>query len=746
MKKNLSMFFFLLLIVNFNAQTRNIWKKSSVTNKNTTIQQNKIALKNPNLYSLDFNKLIGALQNAPKRSEASGFSKTIISFPNSEGEFINYRVYENSNFDPLLQEKYPDIRAYIGESLLGNARIYFSVSPLGLSTMGLENGKPVEIIEPYTTDLSSYAVYKRTDNNGTPKEFECRIPNANIVSPNTGKPESADDGKLRTYRLALSCTGEYGAFFGGVSQALAGMNATMTRVNGVFENEFAIHMNLIPEENNIIFTNASTDPYSPASTGAGGAWNTELMNVLHGTTYGIGDSKFDIGHLFGRSGGGGSAGCIGCVCNNSVTYDNSAGWYWYKGQGFTSPGSGNPVGDDFDIDYVAHEMGHQFGGWHTFTFSTEGNPSQMEPGSGSTIMGYAGITSKDVQPHSDAYFHSASIRDVTTYIKSTSGNCSVNTNTGNTAPVVNAGANYTIPKSTPFMLTGSATDVNGDNLTYNWEQFDVQNNATTNPTATKTSGVNFRSYPSTTSPTRYFPTMASILLGRLYTVGSELNVEYLPSVARTLNFRLTVRDNRAGGAANTFGDMKVTVNAASGPFKVTSPNTAVTYPGGSTQTITWDVASTTASPVSCANVDILISTDGGVTWTTLVTSIPNNGTKAVVLPNVDTTTARIMVKANGNIFFDVSDANFTINKQSLAVTDVNKNAIQIYPNPATDVLNIKNTSANTTYEIHSVSGQLITKGELSTTHEINVRELIKGVYVITVINNGEVSKTKFIKK
>lgn len=743
MKKVLSLALFSLTVA-ISAQTGNLWKKTAFSNR-SVIEENMQKLQNPQLYSLNFEALKNTLINAPKTTDFVT-SGVIVSFPDSDGHFNDYRVYEKSNFETVLQEKYPDIRSYVGKSVNGKAKIYFSVSPLGLSTMEMATDRTMDIIEPYTTDLSAYVVFKRTDDKGIAKQFECKVPN--LSTPNLGvvAGKSADDGLLRTYRLALSCTGEYGAWAGSVANALARMNATMTRVNGVFETDFAIHMNLIAEEENIIFTNASTDPYSSAGTGASGAWNDELKAVLMGTTYGIGDAKYDIGHLFGRTGGGGSAGCIGCVCNSTNTYNSTYEWYEHKGQGYTSPSSGGtPSGDNFDIDYVAHEMGHQFGGWHTYSYYSEGNPSQMEPGSGSTIMGYAGITSKDVQPHSDPYFHAVSIRDVTTYMKSTAGNCSVNTASGNAAPVVNAGADYTIPKSTPFMLTGTATDANGDSLTYDWEQFDLQNSSTGNPTATKTSGVNFRSYNPTASPVRYFPNMTTVLAGALYTVGTEINVEYLPSVARTLNFRLTVRDNKVGAGANAFDDMKVTVNAASGPFKVTVPNTAVTYAGASTQTVTWDVASTTASPVSCAKVDILISTDGGATWSTLASGVNNDGSEPVIIPNVDTTTARIMVKGNGNIFFDVSDVNFKITKTTLNVADANKNGVQVFPNPVKDVLNVSNVALSSTYEIFNAAGQLVSKGSLGS-GAVAVNKLSKGVYFITVSDQGTTSKTKFVKE
>ncbi len=727
------------------AQTGKLWKTTTTVINKSAVEENKQFIKSPKLYSLDFDALKVALQGAPK-STGSEKSKIIISFPNAEGNFEDFRIYEKSNFEPELQEKYPEIRAYVGESVFGKSKIYFSVSPFGLSTMGLNSGRAADIIEPYTTDLSSYIVFSRDEDRGIAKQFECKIPN-HVESSGQVSGKNANDGLLRTYRLALSCTGEYGAWAGGTKSAtLARMNVTMTRVNGVFENDFSIHMNIIPENENIIFLNGSTDPYSNASTGANGAWSDELKAVLKGNTYGIGDAKYDIGHLFGRSGGGGSAGCIGCVCNSSDTWVPAYQWYNHKGQGYTSPGSGTPTGDNFDIDYVAHEMGHQFGAWHTFTHGNEGNPSQMEPGSGSTIMGYAGITNRDVQAHSDPYFHAASIRDVTNYMKSASGNCSVNTANGNTAPVVNAGADYTIPRSTPFMLTGSATDADGNHsLTYTWEQFDLQNN-TTVPNATKTSGVNFRSYLPTMSPIRYFPNMTSILAGSLSTSSPEVAVEFLPSVNRTLNFRLTVRDNQTGAGATSSDDMKVTVTNTSGPFKVTTPNTAVSYTGGTSQTVAWDVASTTASPVSCANVDIFISTDGGTTWNTLLENTPNDGSQAVTFPNIATTTARIMVKARGNIFFDVSDANFTITyNPALAVSDVSKNTVQIYPNPAKDVLNITNLKSSATYLIHNTVGDIVAKGNVEN-GKVTISKLIKGVYVITFESNEGKSSVKFIKE
>ena len=660
MKKTLLSLFALLCFTLIFGQKDNLWTPAkNLTNKE--IKANKRAISTPTLFDLDVDKLKQIVSESPRKTTKLSKSAVIVSFPISESEFQNFSIYKTSNFSPELEAAHPEIATYYGESIDGkSAKIYFSLSPLGLSSMQLRLGKEAVFVEPYDNNNSTYVVYKKSDKGISKNKFECTTSaKSSTDGLNMGRILSADDGLLRTYRLALSCTGEYTQYFGGTKAlALAAMNNTMTRVNGVFENDFAIRLVLIPEQENIIFTSSSTDPYSNATAGADGAWNTELMNVLHGTTYGIGDSKFDIGHLFGASGGGGNAGCIGCVCNNSTTYDATEQWYWYKGQGYTSPADNVPSGDSFDIDYVAHEIGHQFGGNHTFTDSEEYTIAQVEPGSGSTIMGYAGITTEDVQAHSDPYFHAVSIQQITEYVKSTSGSCSVNTPTGNNAPTANAGADFTIPKSTPFVLTGSASDSNGDALTYTWEQMDVQNSTTSNPSATKTTGPAFRSYSPTTSPVRYFPKMSSVLNGATTTAGLELNVEVLPSVSRTLKFRFTARDNKANGAGNAYDDMIVTVNSSYGPLTVTSQNAAgISYPQGSSQNVTWNVANTNTL---AANVDILLSTDSGNTWSTLITGTPNDGTQSVTIPNITSNTCRFMVKASGNIFFNVNTANFSI--------------------------------------------------------------------------------------
>jgi len=598
---------------------------------------------------------------------------TIIALPNADGAIEEFEIFEASNFEPALQARFPEIRAFSGRSTTDpSAVLKLSYAPQGIQTMVMRtNGKPAEFMEPYSADHAVYAVYKSQQSSNR-LGWTCSTVDERVVTGLNQQVNNAgitgrSGGDLKTLRLAQSVTAEYSNYFGATSSAqvglvLAAVNATLTRCNGVYEKDLALHLNLVANTTSVFYYSASTDPYSAASTGAGGAWNNELQSTL---TSVIGEANYDIGHLFGASGGGGNAGCIGCVCTNNS-----------KGKGFTSPADGVPQGDNFDIDYVVHEVGHQLGANHTFSMSNEGTGVNMEPGSGITIMGYAGITSYDLAPHSIAYYHAASIAQIQSNLATKT--CPVTTTITNATPAVTNVGNFTIPKSTPFALTGSATDANtGDVLTYSWEQYDnassSQTNASSVASATKASGPNWISYAPTTSPTRYFPKLATILAGG--TVSGPLtggdasaNTEALSSVARTLTFRCTVRDNAPYSSTapvsvgqTQFSSTTVTVSSASGPFAVTAPNTAVSWAGNSTQTITWTVASTTAAPVSCANVKISLSTDGGQTFpTVLAASTPNDGTEALVIPNTPSTTARIKIEAVGNIFFDISNTNFTI--------------------------------------------------------------------------------------
>ena len=671
MKKLLLGFLSLMFINIISAQQNDSWTLHTGT---ATINTDKAVARQS--FPRDF-KLFNLDIEAIKRDlfaivgNASRHSST-ITLPNAAGTLEQFEVFEASNFEPALQARFPEIRSFSGKGISDRAAtLKLSISPQGIQTMVFRIDNETEFIEPYSQDHNVYAVYK-SQRTSQRLPWTCTTEDLRLVD-NINNKIMADGavgssaGNLKTMRLAQSVTAEYSNYFGAtsasqVSLVLAAINATLTRCNGVYEKDIALHLNLIANTTSVIYYNASTDPYDAAAAGSGGTWNAQLQSTL---TSVIGEANYDIGHLFGASGGGGNAGCIGCVCTNGS-----------KGSGFTSPADGIPQGDNFDIDYVVHEVGHQLGANHTFSMSNEGSGVNKEPGSGITIMGYAGITSQDLANHSIAYYHQATIAQIQANLATKT--CPVTSAIVNSAPVVAVVANYTIPKSTPFALTASATDANaGDILTYSWEQNDNASSSQTGTSsvasATKASGPNWITFSPTTSPTRYFPKLATILSGALISgplTGGDAgaNTEALSSVARTLNFRVTVRDNAVYSSTapisvgqTGYTDMIVTVSTASGPFAVSIPNTAVTWSGGSTQTITWAVASSNLTPVNCANVKISLSTDGGQTFpTVLAASTPNDGTEALVIPNTPSTTARIKIEAVGNIFFDISNTNFTI--------------------------------------------------------------------------------------
>jgi hypothetical protein len=595
---------------------------------------------------------------------------TTIQLPNAAGKLEYFEVYEDSNFEPDLQAQFPEIRAYSGRGLTDKyATLKLSISPQGIQTMVFRAGLDNEFMEPYSKDHKTYAVFTAARDHGS-LPWACSTEDRNLLSDVKSQisdraPESSA-GQVKTMRLAQSCNGEYANFFGatgptpgtpagntGAAGVLSAFNATITRVNGVNEKDLAIHLNLIAGTTAVIYYDPATDPYGTSI----GGWNAALQATLNTN---VGAANYDIGHMFGASGGGGNAGCIGCVCNDAN-----------KGSGITSPADGIPEGDNFDIDYVVHEMGHQMGANHSFSWSNEGSGVNMEVGSGITIMGYAGITSQDVAPHSIDTFHAGNIAQIQANMAGKA--CPVTTvMTANHAPVVSPVASATIPISTAFALTGSATDAEGDAMTYQWEQIDqttTSGNASV-ASPTKATGPNWLSFVPTSSPTRTFPRLSTILAGLFVTPtlpgGDAIaNIEALSSVSRTLTFRLTVRDNNPYVAGVKTGqtqstDTTVTVTNAAGPFKVTSPNTGVTWNGNSNQTVTWDVAGTTANGVNVANVKISFSSDGGQTFpTVLKASTPNDGSESILTPSINSSTNRIKVEAIGNIFFDISDANFS---------------------------------------------------------------------------------------
>lgn len=619
-------------------------------------------------FTLDVDAMRLQLSGAKRITDPS-YLPVFIELPKADGTFKRYQVHENETMHEELAAKFPEIRSYDGIPLDGSGEIVkFDLTPQGFHAMILVPGGSTDFIDPYSFgggDISHYIVYAKSDYISD-KTFECHLDTPiapTVFEHGTPVVKSFGSCQKRTYRLALAATGEYTTFHGGtVALAQAAQVTTMNRVNGVYMRDMAITMTIIANNNLLIYTNAGSDPYTNGNPGS-----MITQNQTNVTTV-IGSANYDIGHVFGTNSGGLAGLGVVCVSNS-------------KARGVT--GSSAPIGDAFDIDYVAHEMGHEFDGNHTFrgnAGSCNGNANgttAMEPGSGSTIMAYAGICSpQDVQNNSDDYFHGISLEEIGAFITSGSHTCPVVTTIpSQTAPTISGTVgNVTIPANTPFALTATATDPDGDVLTYCWEQMNNQN-STQPPVATATGGPNFRSFDPTTNPTRYFPSIPTILAGGPYTW------EVLPSVSRTMNFRVVVRDNEANGGCNDHEDITVTTTSTAGPFTVTYPTASgITWPGNSTQTITWSVANTTAAPVSCANVDIMLSTDGGVTFTNVANDVPNDGSQLITVPNTSTTNAIIMVICENGTFFDISDNVFTItaatNDYTLSLTNASVSVCQ----------------------------------------------------------------------
>jgi len=675
----------------------------------------------------------------------------IIDLPMPDGSMDQYYIFDAPIMSSALAERYPMLKTYTlihveNSMITGKA----DFTHWGFHAK-IFNGDKTYFIDPYKHGNKEWylSYYKKDYSKPLNERMQCLVDSEEDehtlheggIRLNTELPQNKGLRKTfgterRTYRLALACTIEYSAAVAGVTgtkaMVLSAMVTTMNRVNGVFERELSMTAQLIANTDDVIYLPGTTDPYTNNSGSQMLAQNqTTLQNV-------IGSSNYDFGHVF--STGGGGIASFASVCRNS------------KARGVT--GSSNPVGDPFDIDYVAHEMGHQFGGSHTFNStlgSCNGNgssSSSFEPGSATTIMGYAGICGSDnVQGNSDDYYHIRSIMQMSGHMDG-SGNCASKVNSNNNPPTMSAiNQTYTIPYKTFFELEGQGSDVDNHPLTYCWEQWDL---GAYGPWALVSTGNPlFRSFNPSSNPVRTFPQLLKIRPEIIKSRG-----EVLPEVTRDLNFKLTVRDMDNGFGAFNYSDNELRINAVNTGtplFRVTSHGTnGQTWTGDTKQTVTWEVGGTTSNGINAATVDIYFSLDMGQTWPyKIADNVPNDGSQDVVIPNFATANGLLKVKGHNNIFFDINSGFINVEPQ-VYPTNISDNEIEnisIHPNPAQQYLVIDNLPSDAeTMQLIAISGNKIS--EHTASDKIDVSQAANGIYFlkISLENGNQIVKKIVIQK
>ena len=629
-------------------------------------------------FALDNEALGQLLTSAPREfSRAARSSPLIITVPMPDGTLARFSVEESPIMEPELAAQFPQIRTYRGQGIDDpSATTRFDWTAEGFHAVVLSNLGSVYVVPYAKGDTTNYISYYTRDLPEGLFSFECGVTEADVADAvargvyshgaQRVAPNVSSGTILRNYRLAVAATAEYTSAYGGGSQsgALSAITTTVNLIDAIYEREASIRLTLIANETAIIFTNTLTDGYTHGSTATLLNENQARLDAV------IGTGGYDIGFVFdgnaGSAGSGSFSGiaAVGVVCRNGM-----------KAEG-ASIMTGLTASHSLFVNGIAHEFGHEFSALHSFNGTTgicsgqRTGETGYEPGSGSTLMGYSVCGAESLQPTNDGYFHTGSLEQIVSYTTGAGGgnSCDTETATGNSLPVVSAGPDYTIPKGTPFTLTATATDANGDALNYCWEEYDLSVAAPPDNDADGQPRPIMRSLAPVSSPSRTFPRLQYILNNanvppQTYTIGSNtyLTGEILPAITRTMKFHVTVRDNRTGGGGVISDEMLLNVRTESGPFAVTQPNSALTWTTGTHQTVTWDVAGTSAAPINTANVKISLSTDGGNTFPiVLAANTSNDGSEDVAIPNTPTTTARVKVEAVGNIFFDISNTNFTI--------------------------------------------------------------------------------------
>lgn len=609
-------------------------------------------------------------------------SPATLSLPMPNGETATFRLVAYDISEAAGLDRFPDIRTWYGFNEANPRQtIFLDWTERGFHASVRFGEEEAYFIDPlYRGELGFYQSYYIKDFTGA-KDFSCSIddynvPTDSIVTP-TGVGRSAGDCDLREYITAIAATAEYSNYHGASSASQSGLVqsaivTTTNRLNQVMTRDLALRLTLIGNNDDVYYYNTSTDPYTGTSAGALLNENTPNLNSVLGT------GSYDLGHVF-------SAGF-----NSGVAYLRST-CGGNRGGGVT--GRTTPENDPFDIDYVAHEMGHQLGGNHTQNNNCNYSSSAgMEPGSAATIMGYAGICSPNIQSNSDDYYHGRSIAEITAHVEQGSGNnCASVISTVLNNPTVTPQQDYTIPQGTPFRLTSTATG-NGT-LSYCWEQYDPERGAVMPPIGTNIQGPLFRSFDPVASPTRYFPVMSAVV------AGTDPTWEELPTVSRLMDFRVTVRNYNATYGCAGEDDLRLTVDGNLGPFVVTDPTENTQLSANQLAQVQWDVAGTDAAPINSNLVDILVSLDGGQNFTLLASDLPNNGLALVTIPSVVSTNnnARMMVRSSDNVFYNIGGFDFTI------VPDTGTPTVTLTTLGPSSVSNCFTTDGSTTFQFQTTS-------------------------------------------
>jgi subtilisin-like proprotein convertase family protein len=608
-------------------------------------------------YQLDYAGVKAVLATAPMEFVGvSKVSKCVVSIPLGNGEMEDFAVWEIAMLDAEATAAFPDIRTYAGASTKDPRRtVRLSTTVRGFRAMVIQPDYSVAFVEPYAWGQTDYYIaYDRADavDNGL-QHLRTGVKEDGTVwfgeSPELFTPTAEDRGaevdplRMKIYRYCVATTGEFAQDHGTTKQEVfAAVTEYTNIVSAIFERDVALRLQLTAASFNVTFMDPVTDPYFGTMVTDWMGQNPDILNTYTNSL------SHDIGHVYSRYLEGpaaGVAGGIACLAD--------------KAEGCSSGNGNGDYGARF-MAIIGQEVSHQMGAGHTWNRCNGGGGREgivaFEPGSGSTIMSYAGACGSDnVQGNTDLYYHAGSIAEIKNFY-TIGGACGSYLQTTNHSPEVTLAYqdNFTIPISTPFELNGSATDVDGDPLTYCWEEVDAGPETPLGEPAGN--AAIFRTRPPVAVTNRYFPRLSTVISN-----GADIT-EQLPTYSRDLTFRLTARDNLLNGGGVGSADVAFKAYDGAGPFKVSSPNLVTTiWRVGEYSEVKWDVANTNVAPVNCQKVNIRLSTDGGQTYPiTLASGVENDGSHYVLAPDLVGTTLRIRIDAVDNVFYDISNANFRI--------------------------------------------------------------------------------------